>query len=337
MVRFVGRRLAFLVPQLVLVIVGVFLLLRILPADPAAKLAGLVSSPAAREQAKHTLGIDTSVWNQLGTYLNQLIHGNFATSWNTQSPVLDDIRDHFPVTIQLIVMAFVLALVIAIPVGRAAAARPGGRVDRGTLGYSLFAGAQPDFWWGLLFVFLFAVKVKIFPVPTGVLSATVTPPPTTTHFVLIDALIHGDASAFFDALWHYALPVCTLAFVLTGPLIKMTRQGIVSVVNSDYLLYARAAGLPPSKVRWMQLRNGLAPVLTLTGILFGYMLGGAVLIEYVFALPGLGLYALNATLGLDYPAVQGAVIVMTAFSLLVYLLVDVLYAVLDPRIRYGDR
>ena len=337
MTLFVLKRLAFILPQLMVVVVGVFLLLRVLPADPAAKVAGLVSTPEARAQAERALGIDVPVWNQLETYLSGLARGDFATSWNSQSPVWEEIRDRFPVTIQLMVMAFFLALAIAIPLGRMAASRPNGPADKGILGYSLFAGAQPDFWWGLLFVFLFTVKLSVFPVPTGILDTAIEAPPSTTGFILIDAVLHGAWDALGNALWHFVLPVFTLAFVLSGPLIKMTRQSVLSVVHSDYVLYARAAGLPAKRVRWLMLRNSLAPVLTLTGILFGFMLGGAVLIEYVFALDGLGRYALNSTLNLDYPAVQGAVIVMTAFSLLVYLAVDVLYAIMDPRIRYGDR
>jgi len=140
---------------------------------------------------------------------------------------------------------------------------------------------------------------------------------------------------FRDALWHLALPVLTLAFVLTGPLIKMTRQSVFGVVRSDYILYARACGLPDQTVRRYMLRNALSPIVTLTGILFGYMLGGAVLIETVFSLDGLGYYALQSTLNVDFPAVQGAVVVMTAFSLLIYLAMDVLHAYMDPRVRYA--
>ena len=336
MVGFVIKRLLFLVVQVLVVILGIFLLLRVLPADPASKLAGVASGQAAIEQAKHSLGIDVSTWTQLGRYFSDLGHGSLAKSWTTSSPVGQEIIDHFPITIQLIVMAFILATAIAIPVGRAAAAHPDGRVDRATLIYSLFAGAQPDFWWGLLLIFLLAIKSHVFPVPTGLLSPNITPPPTTTHFILIDSLIHGDFSAFVNALWHYALPVITLAFVLTGPLVKMTRQSVLAVSNSDYLLYARASGLPSRQIRRIMLRNALAPVLTLTGILFGFMLGGAVLIEYVFSLNGLGLYALNSTLGLDYPAVQGSVIVMTIFALLVYLAIDIVHATIDPRVRLGE-
>ena len=245
----------------------------------------------------------------------------------------DEIVKRFPVTIQLIVLAFTLSLAIAIPVGRWAASRPGGRTDKTVLGYSLFAGAQPEFWWGLLFVFVFFFKLGWFPAPTGLTTAGLDLPENTTKFILLDSLIHWNIDAFVDVLKHYALPVITLTFILTGPLIKMTRQGVVNTKDSDYMLYALAAGLPAKQIKRYLLRNSLAPLITLAGILFAFMLGGAVLIEFVFTIDGLGLYALRRMLEIDFPAVQGAVVIMTAFSLLVYLLMDILYAAMDPRIR----
>lgn len=330
---FVLKRLAFIIPQLFLVAVIVFLLLRALPIDPISKVVGLVSTDEARELAAQDLGLDVSVGTQLARYLEGLVQGDLGQSWSTKDEVRDEIAKRFPVTIQLITLAFFLALVIAIPVGRMAAARPGGRTDNTVLGYSLFAGAQPDFWWGLLFIFIFFFKLGWFPAPIGLYSAGLELPPATTNFLLIDAAIHGYWDVFVDVLKHLALPVITLGFVLTGPLIKMTRQGVVNVVNSDYILYAKAAGLPSKTITRHLLRNSLAPVITLAGILFGFMLGGAVLIETVFTLDGLGRYALTRMLDVDFPAVQGAVVVMTAFSLLIYLLMDIIYAAMDPRIR----
>ena len=334
--RFILKRLAFLIPQLLIVVIGTFFLLRWLPVDPTSRVVGFVATDAARAQARATLGIDVSQGTQLWRFLKGLfLHFDFGTSWNTQDAVWNEIAQRFPVTIQLTVMAFILSLLIAIPVGRAAAAKPGKLPDKLTLGYSLFAGAQPDFWWGLMFVYVFFFLLKWFPAPLGQLSPEVSPPPVHTRFTLLDALIAGNWNALGNNLWHYGLPVITLAFVLTGPLIKMTRQSVLSVVNSDYILYAQAAGYEAKTIRWYMLRNSLSPVITLSGILFGFMLGGAVLIETVFSLDGLGVYALARTLATDFPAIQGAVVVMTAFSLLIYLLMDIVYAVLDPRVRYG--
>lgn len=332
--KFTLKRLAFIVPQLLIVAIVTFTLLRALPVDPVSKAAGIVATEEARKLAAKQLGVDRSYDEQLGDFLSGLPTLDFGTSWNTQTPVWEEIKRRFPVTIQLTLMAFVLALAIAIPAGRAAAARPGGRSDKTATTYSLFAGAQPDFWWGLLFIFFLYFQLALFPAPLGLLSPGMVPPEAVTNFVLIDALLAARLDVFFDALWHYALPVLTLAFVLTGPFIKMTRQGVLAVSNSDYILYARAAGLPERTVKRYMLRNSLAPVVTLSGILFGFMLGGAVLIETVFSLDGLGVYALQRTLEVDFPAIQGAVVVMTAFSLLLYLLMDIIYAALDPRIRY---
>jgi ABC-type dipeptide/oligopeptide/nickel transport system permease component len=334
--RFILKRLGFIIPQLLIVVIGTFFLLRALPVDPTSRVVGFVATDEARAQARATLGIDVSQGEQLWRYLKGLIlHFDFGVSWNTQDNVWTEIAQRFPVTIQLTVLAFIVSLLIAIPVGRAAAAKPGKLPDKLTLGYSLFAGAQPDFWWGLMFVYIFFFLIGWFPAPLGQLSPEISPPDVHTRFTLIDALIAGHWEAFADNLHHYGLPVITLAFVLTGPLIKMTRQSVLSVVNSDYILYAKAAGYPAKTIRWYMLRNSLSPVITLSGILFGFMLGGAVLIETVFSLDGLGVYSLQRTLATDFPAIQGAVVVMTAFSLLIYLLMDIVYAVLDPRVRYG--
>jgi ABC-type dipeptide/oligopeptide/nickel transport system permease component len=332
---FVVKRLGFAIPQLLLVIVGTFLLLRVLPVDPVSKLVGQFATEDTIQQARAQLDLDRPALEQLWTYLGNIAHGDFGLSWDTSTPVTDEIVRRFPITLQLITLAFILALVIAIPIGRAAAARPGRRTDRATSVYSLFAGSQPDFWWALMFIFVLYFHLGWFPAPLGLLSLDTVPPEPHTNFILLDAIIEGNWNAFFDALWHFALPVITLAFILTGPLIKMTRQSVLAVVRSDYILYARACGLPQRTVRAYMLRNALSPIVTLTAILFGYMLGGAVLIETIFSLDGLGYYALNSTLNTDFPAVQACVIVMTTFSLLVYIVMDVLHAVLDPRVRYG--
>jgi len=332
---FILKRLAFVLPQLLVAAVGAFLLLRVLPVDPVAHIAGQFASPNTYSVVRHQLGLDRSLGTQLSHYLGGIWKLDFGRSWSSGDKVRTEIVNRAPVTLQLIILGFALALLIAVPLGWASAVRPGGRAARATGVYALFAGAQPDFWWGLVFSFIFFFKLGWFPAPLGLLDPGVEPPNGPTHFILIDTLVAGKFSLFASALEHFALPAVTLAFVLTGAILKIMRQSALDVLSSEYLLYAKAAGLPAKTIRRMAIRNAFAPVLTVTGILFGFSLGGAVMIETIFSLDGLGRYALTSTLNIDYPAIQGSVVVMTAFALGIYFVMDLLYALLDPRIRYA--
>jgi ABC-type dipeptide/oligopeptide/nickel transport system permease component len=329
--RYALRRLGFSLIQLFSAAVGIFLLLRVLPVDPAATLVGVNPSEAALRQARHQLGVDRPVLSQLKSFITGWGDGSLGHSWKTGNSVVSDIVDKFPVTLQVVVPAFLVAILIGVPIGLYVATRPGGRADKVLTGYSLFAGAQPEFWWGLMFVYIGYFVLGIFPAPLGILDPTAVAPEPLTHFILIDSLLRGDVSSFTSSAAHLALPVFTLAFVLSGPIIKMTRESAAEVYSSEFVLYARACGLPQKVIRRRTLSVSIAPVITLVGILFGFMLGGAVLVETVFSLDGLGRYALDSTLALDYPAVQGAVIVLTAAALLIYLGMDLLHAYLDPR------
>jgi ABC-type dipeptide/oligopeptide/nickel transport system permease component len=231
-------------------------------------------------------------------------------------------------------MSFFVALIISVPVGMLAALSPGGAADKGVFVYSLFAGSQPEFWWGLLFVYVFFFTLGVAPAPLGVMSPLTSAPPTTTGFVTLDSLIAGRLDVFFEGLHHYMLPVATMSFILTGPIIKMVRQNMVRALASDFVLYARCAGLGRWRIALYALRAAMAPSITLIGILYGFMLGGAVLIESVFSLGGLGQYAIRSVLAFDYPAIQGVILVITAISLLVYLGLDLLHAAIDPRVAY---
>jgi ABC-type dipeptide/oligopeptide/nickel transport system permease component len=221
---------------------------------------------------------------------------------------------------------------VGVPIGMLAALRPNGLSDRFSFGYGLFAGAQPEFWWGLLFVYLFYFKWSIAPAPLGRLSPDIIPPDKITGMITVDSALRGRWDALVDGFHHLMLPVLTLAFVLSGPIIKMVRQNMIRVLQSDFILHARSVGLPERRIATYTFRNAFAPSLTLIGILFGYMLGGAVLIEQVFSLGGLGQYAVRSILSFDYPAIQGVVLVITAFSLFIYLVMDIIHALLDPRI-----
>ncbi len=332
MTRFVARRLALALLQLFGLVLVVFFAIRLLPADPVARLVGMNASRDAYLSSQHALGLDRPVLQQLASYLGGLLHGDLGTSWATQDKVAADIRRTLPVTLELITISFVLAFLVSVPLGMLCALRPGGIADGMTFGYSLFAGSQPEFWWGLLFIYVFFARLGWAPPPLGRLNPMSTAPPFVTGFITIDSILAGSTVALWDGLHHLMLPVATKVFVLSGPIVKMVRQNMVRVLASDYILYGRASGLAPMRIAAMALKNALAPALTLLGVLYGYILGGAVLIETVFSLPGIGQYAVHAVLNFDYPAIQGVVLVIAAISLFVYLALDMIHATLDPRL-----
>jgi peptide/nickel transport system permease protein len=338
--RYILRRLGIAVVQLTVISVAVFFLMRALPSDPVGHLVGFNASPQAIAHVRHLLHLDEPVLTQLAIYLGfesarfgpGLIQGNLGASWNSGAPVAEEIRTYLPITLELITYSFLVAVVIAVPVGLIGALRPRGTVSRAVFLYSLFAGAQPEFWWGLTFIFFFYVKWGLVPAPLGILSPFSPAPPRVTGMVTVDSLLAGNLDSFVEAAHHLALPVLTLAFVLSGPIIKMVRQNVEKALQSDYIMYARSCGLPQRRIATYTLKNSLAPCLTLIGILYAYMLGGAVLVEQVFSLGGLGQYAVRSILSFDYPAIQGVVLVTTTGSLLILLAIDVVHSMIDPRI-----
>lgn len=339
LLRYVTKRVLIGILQLFGLTIAVFFLIRLLPADPVSRLVGLNSSEAAYAQAAAQLGLDKPVLEQLAIYLGLrpsvepgLLQGSLGVSWVTNSQVLSEVGAYLPVTLELITLAFILAMVVAIPVGMLGALNPGGRADKGVFLYSLFAGSQPEFWWGLLFVYVFYYQLGVAPPPLGRLSPMTSAPDMITGFMLIDTLIAGSFSKFVEALHHLMLPVITLAFILSGPIIKMVRQNMLRALQSDFVLYANCIGLPKRRVARYALRAAMAPSMTLIGILYGFMLSGAVLVESVFSLGGIGQYAIRSVLAFDYPAIQGVVLVITGISLIVYLALDLIHAAIDPRI-----
>ncbi|WP_428928963.1 ABC transporter permease [Marinibacterium sp. SX1] len=337
--RFVAKRLLTGALQMLGLTLAVFFLVRLLPADPVSRLVGLNASPEAYKQAQRSLGLDKPVMVQLMDYLGigsetGLLQGDFDVSWVTSAPVLAEIGASLPITLELLTYSFAVTLLFAVPVGVASAANPGKAVDKFVFFYGLFGGSQPEFWWGLLFVLIFFANLGVAPAPLGMISPLLSAPPKVTGFYTLDALIAGDFRAFLDILQHLMLPVLTMVFVLSGPVIKMVRQSMLRAQASDYVLYANAAGLGRKTVTRYAMRAAIAPTITLVGILYGVMLGGAVLVESVFSLGGIGQYAVRSVLAFDYPSIQGIVLVITAISLLIYLLLDILYAIIDPRVVY---
>lgn len=337
--RFVLRRLAIFVLQLAGITAAVFVAIRLLPADPAVQLVGMNATPDTYAQARHTLGLDLPMWRQfldflgVGTAKPGLLQGDLGTSWVSSQPVLREVLDALPVTLEIVTFALLMSFAIALPMGLASARKPGGVADRVTLVWGLFAGAQPDYWWGLLFVFVFFFLLNIAPPPMGRFDPLLTAPPGVTGFITIDSLLAGDVGAFLTALQYLALPVLTLVFAVSGAILKMVRTNTLRALQSDYVLYARASGLPERVVARYALRAALTPAVTLVGIFYGVLLSSAVTVEVVFSLTGIGQYAIRSVLAFDYPAIQGTVLIVAIVSLLIYLLLDIVHAYLDPRIR----
>lgn len=339
--RFVLRRLLVFFVQLAGITLAVFVVIRLLPADPAAQLVGLNATAESYAQARHTLGLDRSMVQQLGDFVGigavdgkpGLLQGNLGTSWVTGQPVLREILAALPVTLEIVTFALVLSFAVALPLGLAGARKPGGVADRVAVVWGLFAGAQPDYWWGLLFVFVLFFELNLVPPPMGRFDPLMTEPAVVTGFITIDSLLAGDLGAFWTALSYIALPILTLVFAVSGAILKMVRTNTVRALRSDYVLYARASGLPERTVARYALRAALTPAVTLVGIFYGVLLSSAVTVEVVFSLTGIGQYAVRSVLAFDYPAIQGTVLVVAMVSLLVYFLLDIAHAYLDPRIR----
>jgi peptide/nickel transport system permease protein len=332
--RYVLRRLLLLVLQVLGVTTVVFFLIRLLPGDPAYMMAGPLATKEVIASVRHQLGLDRPIWDQYVVYLDRVAHGDLGRSWLTSSQVTQDILQRLPATLELITLGLILAFCIVLPLGMLSALRPGTIVDRVASAYGMLAGALPDFWWALFLVFLFFGRLRLFPPPMGRIGLLLSPPPRVTGFYTIDSIIAGDWPALWSALGHLALPTFTLAFVYGGPILKMVRSSMSQALLGNFVQYARASGLPGRIVARYALRNALLPVITMTGITYGYLIGGAVLIETIFAWGGVGQYAVQAITSSDYMAVSGVVLVMTVFSLLVYLAMDLLYLAVDPRIRY---
>jgi peptide/nickel transport system permease protein len=326
-------RLLGAIPTLFGVVLATFLLTRVLPGDPAVFFAGNPSMDAqAIQEVRQSLGLDKSLPQQFVIYLRQLAHGDLGQSISTGLPVRQELMNRLPASAELTVCAFLLALFTAVPLGVMAALKPGSVVDQlcrlvSTLGVSL-----PTFVTGLLLIYVFYYLVGWAPEPIGRIDPFIALPPKITGFLLIDTLLQGDWAAFVASAQQLVLPAVTMALFALAPLARMTRASMLSVLSSDFIRTARANGLSwRTVVITYAFRNAMLPVVTTLGMTFSYMLGANVLVEQVFAWPGIGAFALNSLISLDYAPLQGFMLVMAAIFLLVNLVIDILYAVIDPR------
>lgn len=328
------RRLGAGIPTLFGIIVVSFALTRILPGDPAVYFAGAAPTPEAIADLRRTLELDKPLWQQFITYLAHLAHGDLGRSLVTGQAVTTDLWMRLPNTIELTAAAFFLAVAVAIPLGIQVALRRGGWLDHCVRGLSTVALSVPGFFSALVLLFVFYYFAGLAPAPLGRLDVLAFPPPVRSNFLLLDAVLARDWSALADALGHLALPALALAFAAVGPVVRMTRASMLAVLSSDYIRAARGHDLPRRVVIYRYaLRNALLPVLTTAGFVISYLVSANVVIEKVFAWPGVGSYALDALASSDYAAVQGFILVIAVLYLMIGISLDILASLLDVRVR----
>lgn len=338
---YIGRRLLLLVPQLLLISIVTFVLIRALPGDPARLELGPLAPQEGVELLRQQLRLDRPLPEQYVAYLERLASGNLGRSWVNSTEVSADLATRLPATLELILVGMLLVAIVLVPLAMLSAMPGGGLVGAVTrkisLGYGLLAGALPDFWLGLMLIFVFFSLLGWAPGPEGRLGILDISPDYVTGMYTVDSLIAGDLATFWSALSHLILPAITLAFVYGAPIFKMVRSSLEGALKADYTLYAQAVGLRPGTTLRYAMRNAAPPSIVVTGVVSGYLLGGAVLIETVFNLNGLGQYAVQSITTADYAPIQAFVLLSAVFTMLVYLAVDLAYFATDPRVSRGAK
>jgi peptide/nickel transport system permease protein len=333
LLAYIGRRLLFVIPQLLGILFVSFMLVKLIPGDPAVMMLGPFATEDGLAKLRTELGLDRSVLEQFGIYVMRVLEGDLGTSWQTTMPVTSDLAQRFPATLELVTLSLALALLIGIPLGVAGAKNSSGVLRKIADYYGLMAGSLPDFWFALVLIFVFYTMLGIAPAPLGRLDFVIIPPNPVTGSLLIDSLIAGNWAALKNAAGHLVLPVLTLGIINAGPILKMTQSTTERMLQSDFSRYAEMCGLPRHVVVRNALRNALPSIVTIVSVLYGFLIGGAVLVEIVFSWGGAGQYAVQGVLNSDLNPVLGFVLYSAILSLVIYLIVDLLYFVIDPRTR----
>jgi len=333
MIRLALLRILGALPNLLGVIVITFLLTRALPGDPAAYFAGQAATQEAIEQIRAQLGLDRSLPEQFVAYLRDLARGELGQSLSTGQSVAGEIAARLPASLELTLVALVLAVAIALPLGVMAAVRQGSWVDQLARLVTTAGVSLPVFFTGLLLTWLFYFVLGWAPSPIGRLDPSFSPPPQVTGLYLIDALLILDVELWWACASQLVMPAVTMALFVLAPIARMTRASMLAVLSSDFVRTARALGLrsPTVLVRYA-LRNALLPVVTTLGMVFSFLLGSNVLVEKVFAWPGIGSFAIESLTASDYAPVQGFVLTMGVLYVLLNLAIDLAYLLIDPRV-----
>ena len=334
MLRYVVRRLILVVPILLGLSFLVFVWVRALPGSPISSLLGERATPALVEQYRERYGYNEPIYKQYLKQLRSWAHGDFGTSISTHREVKEEIRLRFPATLELTVAALIFAMAVGLPLGFFAAKKHGQIFDHVSLFVSLIGVSIPVFFLAIILKYIFAVRLGWLPTVGRIDVLIETEHPT--NFYILDAIITRDWAALWDVIKHLILPAIALGSIPLAIITRITRAAVLDVQNEDYVRTARAKGLPPRTVdRRHVLRNALLPISTIIGLQAGLLLSGAVLTETVFAWPGLGSWLRDAIFNRDYPVIQGGILFIAFIFVLVNLIVDISYAIINPRIRYS--
>jgi peptide/nickel transport system permease protein len=334
MLRLVSRRLLVAVPSLVGVVIVTFLLTRALPGDPAAYFAGPAATQEAIEQIRVKLGLDKPLYVQFVRYLGDLAHGDLGNSLTTGQPVGQEIRTRLPASAELTLLGLIASIAVAVPLGVMAATRPNSLIDHFSRLITTAGVSLPVFFTGLVLVYVFYYLLGWAPAPLGRMDVFFSPPPQVTGFYLIDSLLAGNSELFVASLKQLVLPALTLGIFSLAPIARMTRASMLAALSSDFVRTARASGLSPfTVIVTYAFRNAMLPVVTTLGMVFSFLLGANVLVEKVFAWPGIGSFAVEALIASDFAPLQGFVLTMAVIYVALNLTIDILYGIIDPRVR----
>jgi len=334
MLGLISKRMLLIIPNLIGVVIITFLLTRALPGDPAAYFAGPAATKEAIEQVRVKLGLDKPLIVQFGQYVSDLGHLNLGNSLTTGQPVLTELKNRLPASAELTLFGLILSMLIAVPLGILAAVRQGSWIDHTCRVVATTGVSLPVFFTGLLLVYAFYFLLGWAPAPLGRLDVFFSAPPQITGFYLIDGLLNRDLATFRASLSQLLLPGFTLCIFSLAPIARMTRASMLAVLASDFVRTARASGLNNRTIIiTYAFRNAMLPVVTTLGMVFSFLLGANVLVEKVFAWPGIGSYAVEALIASDFAPVQGFVLTMAIMYVALNLAIDLLYGIIDPRVR----
>jgi dipeptide transport system permease protein len=336
MIGFFLRKLGIIAPTFFGVTVVAFIFIRLLPGDPVLLMAGERGMSEERHaELMHQFGYDRPVLVQYGSYLNNLLHGDLGTSIITKKPVLEEFMVLFPATVELSLCAICLAVLFGLPAGMIAAVKRGSFFDHTVMTGALTGYSMPIFWWGLLLIILFSGTLGWTPV-SGRISVLYYFEPVT-GFMLIDSVLSGQEGAFRSAISHLILPSVVLSTIPLAVIARQTRSAMLEVLGEDYVRTAKAKGLGPGRVIGLHaLRNALIPVVTVIGLQVGVLFAGAILTETIFSWPGVGKWMVDSIFRRDYPSVQGGLLMIAAIVMIVNLVVDMLYGLINPQIRHTE-